>query len=138
MSSSNLPPEAADLDDREPPPSKGASEAPYHPIMKYRAHEAFRKGAEHGLVTLAGLTGISMAANKYWSFYRGFTFPAKVFFVGCGVVGVVMSSAHEQLHKAYYERNNIMPAGKMVPATWKDWLVVNKYYIVGKSKHCSV
>jgi len=107
-------------------------------VLSKKIHESFYRGLRDGAIALTGFTGASMLAHRYSSFYRGFTFPAKAFFVLSGFTAVTMISAEQRMLTQYYGHMNAMPQGRMVPATWKDWLIYHKFFVVAATFTSSV
>jgi hypothetical protein len=59
------------------------------------------RGFKGALVTGAVLAGGSLLADRYWSYWRGFTPPAKVFFIGSGMSMAAIISAERYLSNVY-------------------------------------
>ena len=73
-----------------------------NPDFSVYVDRAFFKGVRDGVLATIGLTGLSVLGHRYSSFYRGFSFPGKAFFVMMGGMAITIISAEHEMVNTYY------------------------------------
>jgi hypothetical protein len=68
-------------------------------------------------MALAGLTALSVAGNRYSPFYRGFSFPGKLFFVLTGGIAVSLISAENEMVNTYYRIKQVQSMNTVAAQT---------------------
>ncbi len=102
-----------------------------HPLDR-QAGSSLDQGVRDGLIAAGALTAAHLLGNRYSAFYRGFSPLAKGFFVMAGATSIVMISMERNMQRAYDAHRRLFgaPAPPAVPATFHEWMLLNKHKLI--------